>query len=211
MPVPDRQPEHRQPEFRKPDRQRCSRAVRTPVVSIGFVAALAMMWLGTSHAPHEPVSWSPYVADGGVMDPDLPLPPSTASAVIESPLPGALMRACTPVSIAVGLKDPAGRAFRVDVYSGDEYLGSLPDAPWTLRWYPSEGVHRLRAVVLEDTGAWAVSTPITVHVSSTSLPAFQRSGSRAVGAEGQQGEDAGNRPVVAAGGSCGALGPVLDS
>lgn len=183
-------------------------AARPPLLGIGFVMALACMWLGTSHAPDRPAAtWSPYLADGGAMDPDLPLPPSTASAVIDSPAAGALMTACTPVSIAVDLKDPAGRTFRVDLYAGDEYLGSLPEAPWTLRWYPPEGVHRLRAVVLEENGAWAVSSPVTVHVSPSSIPAFARSTSSSTGNQAE----AGAGSAIEAPGSCGRLGPVVRS
>jgi hypothetical protein len=95
--------------------------------------------------------------------------------VIRKPASGAVFTAGTVIEIEAVAEDADGTIARLQIFAGDELLGSTDEAKLTVSWSTAPvGLHRLRAQATDDAGEDAFSERVVIYVRDPAERSFVR-------------------------------------
>jgi hypothetical protein len=93
-------------------------------------------------------------------------PPATVTVSLSSPHPGTTFNAPASLVVTANTAVTGGTIQRVEFYDGAQLIGTDTSAPYTALWTaPSEGVHELTAVAVDQTSSATMSSPIEVTIA----------------------------------------------
>ena len=109
--------------------------------------------------------------DGNAFDSSTIRHCTAPTVALTSPAAGATFTAPATVALSATASDPDGSVAKVDFYAGSSLVGTSTSAPYGATWNNvAAGSYTLTAVVTDDGGTQATSSPVSITVTPPSGP-----------------------------------------